>query len=235
MMKKIIVAALVFYSLALFAQESDEQKKQYRKEQANEAADRIVVGFSFDNWLYDRKEIDSLNTKWNSWGFNFYYMYDIPMGKSRFSFAPGIGFSASWVKNNSLLDESVDSIGTIFRPIQADYKRNSLVTSYLDIPLELRFRGKANAKNKSFKLAAGVVGGVQMRNQTKTKTEVNGETKIFKQVRYDDLMRFRFGPTFRIGYGAVNLSFYYSVLSLFKNDSGPDIHPFSVGITINAL
>lgn len=234
-MKKLIIVAFALSSFTAFAQESDEQKKDYRKEQANEAADRIVVGFSFDNWIYNRDEIDSLNTEWNSWGFQFYYMYDIPLGKSRFSVAPGLGFSASWVKNNSLLDESVDSLGTIFRPIQADYKRNSLVTSYFDIPLELRFRGKVNSKNKSFKLAAGVVGGVQMRNQTKTKTEVNGETKIFKQVRYEDMMKFRFGPTFRIGYGSVNLSFYYSVLSLFKNDAGPEVHPFSVGFTINGL
>ncbi|MDZ4847084.1 MAG: porin family protein [Chitinophagales bacterium] len=234
-MKKIFIAAFIVISCAVFAQQSDEQKKETAKQQANEAADRLVVGFTFDNWIYDRDKIDSLGTEWNSWGIQLYYMYDIPMGKSRFSFAPGLGFSASWVKNNSLLDESVDSIGTIFRPIQADYKRNSLVTSYFDIPLELRFRGKVNSKNKSFKMAAGVVGGVQMTHHTKTKTEISGETKIFKQYRYDDLMKFRFGPTFRIGYGSVNLSFYYSVLSLFKNDLGPDVHPFSVGFTINGL
>lgn len=234
-MKKVLLAALVLCTSILFAQQSDEQKKETRKQQANEAADRLVVGFSFDNWIYDRNEIDSLKTKWNSWGFQFYYMYDIPMGKSRFSFAPGIGFSASYVKHNSVLDESVDSIGTIFRPVRTDYKRNSLVTSYFDIPLELRFRGKANAKNKSFKMALGVVGGVQMRNTAKTKLEVNGETKILKTLRHDDLMRFRFGPTFRIGYGSVNLSFYYSALSLFKKDAGPEVHPFSAGFTINGL
>jgi hypothetical protein len=195
-----------------------------------------VVGFSFDNWLYDRGEIDSLKTKWNSWGFQLYYMYDIPLGKSRFSFAPGIGFSASYVKNNSLLDESVDSIGTIFRPIKTDYKRNSFVASYFDIPLELRFRGKTNAKNKSFKMALGVVGGVQLRNKTSTKAEnANGDVQIIKVFRHEDVMRFRFGPTFRIGYGSVNLSFYYSALSLFKKDAGPDIHPFSAGFTINGL
>jgi hypothetical protein len=159
-------------------------------------------------------------------------MYDIPLGKSRISLAPGLGFSASWVKNNSTLDDSVDSIGTFFRPISG-YKRNSLVASYFDVPLELRFRGKANENNKSFKLALGVIGGVQMRNYTKTKVEVGDETKIFKEIRYDDIMRFRFGPTFRIGYGSINLCFYYSVLSLF--DEGPDIHPFSAGFTINGL
>ena len=234
-MKKIFLAAFVVISCAVFAQQSEEQKKETAKQQANEAADRLVVNFTFDNWIYDRDKIDSLGTEWNSWGIQLYYMYDIPMGKSRFSFAPGLGFSASWVKNNSQLDESIDSVGTFFRPVSGDYKRNSLVTAYFDVPLELRYRAKPNSKNKSFKMAAGVVGGVQMTNHSKIKTEVSGEKKIVKEYRYDDLMKFRFGPTFRIGYGSTNLCFYYSVLSLFKNDLGPDIHPFSVGFTINGL
>ena len=234
-MKKSLLAILLFCSLAIFAQEEDKKKKDEHSE--NEAHDRIVIGYTFDNWIHN---VDSLKTKWNSWGFHFYYMYDIPLGKSRFSFAPGVGFSASWVKNNSGLDDSVDSLGTIFRPLKIDYKRNSLVTSYFDIPFELRYRSKPNSKNKSFKLGAGVVAGVQMSNHTKTKTSDTaivpaGDTKVLKVYRYDDLMKFRFGPTFRIGYGSANLFFYYSVLSLFKNDKGPTVNPFSVGLTVNGL
>lgn len=232
-MKKFLFAALCFCCISGFAQnaEKTDKKSSYK----NEAADRIVMGFTFDNWLYDRNEIDSLSTKWNSWGFHAYYMYDIPLGKSKFSFAPGLGFSASWVKNNSRLDESIDSAGTFFRPVVSDYKRNSLVTSYFDIPLELRYRGKPNAKNKNFKIALGVIGGVQMANHTKIKVEVGDEKKIYKQYRYGDLSKFRFGPTFRIGYGSTNIFFYYSVLDFFKKDSGPDLHPFSVGFSINGL
>lgn len=231
-MKKIFFAALLFCSLSVFAQGDDNSDKKTKYE--NEAADRLVMGFTFDNWIYDRNKIDNLNTKWNSWGINIYYMYDIPLGKSPLSFAPGMGFSASWVKNNSELIDTLAE-GTFFSPVKVDYKRNSLVTSYFDIPLELRYRAKPNSKNKSFKLAAGVVGGVQMTNHAKTKTDVSGETKIYKQYRFNDLTKFRFGPTFRIGYGSTNIFFYYSVLSLFKKDSGPDIHPFSVGFSVNGL
>jgi hypothetical protein len=231
-MKKIFLASLFICSLSVFAQ--DDEKSAKKAPYQNDAADRLVMGFTFDNWIYNRNEIDSLNTKWNSWGIHVYYMYDIPLGKSPLSFAPGMGFSASWVKNNSYLDDTV-ATGTIFRPVKIDYKRNSLVTSYFDVPIELRYRAKPNSKNKSFKLAAGVIGGVQMTNHAKTKTDVSGEKKIYKQYRFNDLTKFRFGPTFRIGYGSTNIFFYYSVISLFKKDSGPDIHPFSVGFSVNGL
>ncbi len=225
---------MIALSLPVLAQ--DESESAEKKEPAeNEASDRIVFGFSLDNWIYDKDEIDSLETKWNSWGFHFYYMYDVPMGKSRFSFAPGVGFSASWVKNNSSLNDNVDSIGTFFQPIPTDYKRNSLAASYFDIPVELRYRSKPNSKNKSFKLAVGCIGGVQLSNHTSTKATINGDTKITKDYRWDDIAKFRFGPTFRIGYGAINIFAYYSVLSHFKKDNGPDVHPFSAGFSINAL
>jgi len=236
-MKHAMLLLMTILSLVVFAQEEEGKREKEKKEKAeNEPADRIVFGFSFDNWWYDRGEIDSLETKWNSWGFHFYYMYDIPMGRSRFSFAPGLGFRASWVKHNSYLDNTADSLGTIFRPLDTlDYKRNSLATSFFDIPLELRFRSKPNSKNKSFKLAIGCIGGVQMSNHTSTKADFNGDTKVVRVHRWDDIARFHFGPIFRIGYGATNLFFYYSVTNLFKNDSGTDIHPFSAGISINAL
>ena len=226
---------MMFLSVNVFAQEEsgNKKKKEYYE---NEAHDRIVMGFSFDNWIYDKEEIDSLETKWNSWGFSFYYMYDKPIGKSRFSIAPGLGFRVSWIKNNSYLSDAVDSLGTIFRPLDTiDYKRNSLAASYFDIPIELRYRAKPNSKNKSFKLALGCIGGVQMNNHTSTKAEFDGDTRIVKEKRWDDLTRFHFGPTFRIGYGAANLFFYYSVTNYFKKDSGPEIHPFSAGFSINAL
>lgn len=234
-MRPLLLSALLFLSVNVFAQEETEKKKE-KEYYENEAHDRIVMSFSFDNWIFDKDEIDSLETKWNSWGFSFYYMYDKPLGKSKFSAAAGMGFRASWVKNNSYLDDSVDSLGTFFRPLDTlDYKRNSLSVLYFDIPLELRYRSKPNSKNKSFKMAAGCIGGIQMNNHTSTKAEFNGDMRIVKEKRWADLARFHFGPTFRIGYGATNFFFYYSVTSLFKKDSGPDIHPFSAGFTINAL
>ncbi|HXH17694.1 MAG TPA: hypothetical protein VNJ07_01320, partial [Chitinophagales bacterium] len=77
-MKKSLLLLFVF-PLSLFAQNEtgEKEKKEQKEKTENEASDRIVIGFSFDNWIHN---IDSLSTKWNSWGFHFYYMYDVPLG-----------------------------------------------------------------------------------------------------------------------------------------------------------
>lgn len=236
-MKNALLLLMTAMCLAVAAQDdsADKNKKKEEKQHAeNEPRDRIVMGFGFDNWIYDRDKLDSLKTKWNSWGFHLYYMYDVPLGRSRFSFAPGLGFRASWVKNNSYLDDSGDS--TLFRPLDTiEYKRNSLAISFFDIPLELRYRSKPGSKNKSFKLAIGCIGGIQIGNHTSTKADLNGDTKVVRVKRWDDLARFQFGPTFRIGFGSINLFVYYAVTNLFRKDKGPQVRPFSAGFSINAL
>ena len=205
--------------------------------QVNESSDKLVFDFSFDNWIHD---IDSVKTRWNSFGFNFYFMYDIPLGNSRMSFAPGLGFSTSFVKNDAWLNET-DS-GTVLRPhtnkSDQDFvkNKNSLVTVFFDVPLELRYRAKPNEKGKSFKLAIGAKQGVLVDSHVKRKYENTlGNTKKEKDKKFDDLTRFRFGPVLRIGYGSFNFFAFYSVTNLFKQDRGPGVNTISAGISISGL
>jgi len=234
MKKGLIFILIATIASSVFSQEGKEKKGYYE----NEAKDRLVLGFTFDNWIHS----DSvLKTKWNSFGFHLAFMYDLPLGKSPISFAPGIGISASWVKNNVWLDDTTNTSFTVLRPVEFDYKRNSLMTVHFDVPIELRYRSKPNANNKSFKLAIGAVFGVLMGNHTRTKTNdvtvvgSRGDTKLYKEYKFSDIQRFKFGPTFRIGYGAINLYTFFNITKLFKSNEGPDVYPFSVGLTINGL
>ncbi len=240
-MRNVLLAVFIASSVSLFAQnDNSKEQKEKKRRYENEARDRIVLGFSFDNWFHSMH--DSVKTKWNSWGCHVYYMYDIPIRKSPISFAPGIGFSASWVKNNAYLDDATDTLGrTLFRPHpdSISYSRNSFVTAFFEVPLELRYRSKPDVRNKSFKLGLGIVGGVQIQNHTKIKTDdpyyvPSGDKKVIKTTNFDAVERWKFAGTFRIGYGAVNLFFSYTITSLFK-DEGPEIHPFSAGFSINGL
>ena len=226
-----------------FAQENNDDKKNEEKVQSG-SRDRIIVELNFLNWAQLRKGDDGYvdpGIKWFSRGFNFYFMYDVILGKSRFSVAPGIGFGIE----NAHLERSLyqDSSTTYFVdfelnpevPESNDYKKYKLNTVYLDIPLELRYRGKPNARNKSFKMAVGFKAGINIDNHTKLKYEERDKPRVQKNKNYDDIMLFRYGPTFRIGYGAFNIVAYYSAGELFTS-GGPDgIHPFSVGISINGL
>ena len=195
--------------------------------------DHLVIDLiSYDHWI---QNVDGLETKWFSRGFGAYVMYDIQFGKSNFSFAPGIGFNTSNVFTNMTFDDSVDSLGTVFVPI-SDYKQHKIQLSYIDIPLEFRLRTKPNQKSQSFKLGIGLKGGIKINALTKLVYKTaNDERKIVKNKNFKDLSTFRFGPTFRIGYGNFNFFAYYGVMGLFKNNEGPKVNPLSIGFSLTGF
>jgi len=237
-MKTLFALFFTLATLALFAQDTTnlssmmKETSQKLKEKNTSSRDRIVVDIFFDNWLHNE---DSLQTKWYSRGFNAYFMYDILLGKKAlFSVAPGLGVGTNNVFHNSAL--SVDTNGTELVKRTDDYKRNKIGLAYVDIPVELRFRSKPNAKNKSFKVALGFKAGILIDSKTKVRKEdAFGEMKVYKEKRLDNLNLFRYGATFRVGYGPFNLFAFYSLSKLFEKDRGPEITPFSVGFSINGL
>lgn len=227
-------------ALGAYAQDTTSTPDKVKEKVAQTGSrDRIVVEVGFDHWHQaDGKHTD---VKWFSRSYGFYFMYDLLLGKSRFSFAPGVGFGISNVFTSSGLVE--DSVGTRFAPhleasgvAEDDVKKHKLVTNFVDIPLELRFRAKPNSKNKSFKMAIGFKGGVLFDSHTKLKFETDREKpRVVKVKNFVDLNRFRYGPTFRIGYGAFNVFGFYNLGQLFKEEGPQGIHPFTVGISINGL
>jgi hypothetical protein len=243
-MKKFFLAvAVLFVSILVKAQETEESKTATGIAQetvANVKAkypgsrDRIVVDLCFDQWIHNA---NGVKVKWHSRGFNAYFMYDVLLGKKKklFSVAPGVGISTSNIFNNAQLAEDT-AAGTDLVVRTDDYKRNKLGLTYVDIPVELRFRSTPNAKNKSWKFALGFKAGVLIDSKTKVKQEdANGNMKTFKEKRYVDLNRFRYGATVRFGYGPFNVFGFYSLAKLFDKGRGPDVTPFSVGISINGL
>jgi len=231
---------LLLLSIFVFAQEEKPETNESKLKETTDAIktktsggsrDRVVLEMMFDNWLHKQ---DGLKVRWYSRGFNAYFMYDIELGKSKFSFAPGVGVSTSSIFTNSALVK--DSTGLSLVERTDEYKKNKIGLTYVDIPLELRFRASPNAKNKSFKFALGFKAGVLADGKTKLKQEdAFGDMKIYKEKRYPDFQRFRYGATFRIGYGPFNVVAYYQLSNVFKNNMGPDVTPISIGISINGL
>ncbi|HEY0262469.1 MAG TPA: porin family protein [Chitinophagales bacterium] len=241
-MKRILSAALLLViSLAAFAQKKDTTfisgpfikdptSKQYSKRFMKQSKDRLVLDLNATNWIQNDP---SLKTKAYSRGFNFYFMWDFQIKHSFFSIAPGLGVSQTNVYTRSTL---VDTGGMAkFTPIAdpSNIKTNKLTVTYLEIPLEFRFRTKPDKLENQWKFVVGFKAGVRVDGYTKTTTKDPKQTTILKP--YPDLNLFRCGPTLRIGYSAFNITAYYGVLGLFKKDKGPQINEFSVGISFNGL
>lgn len=179
-------------------------------------------------------------------GINVYFMYDVAFGKKKivknFSIAPGIGVgSENYYFKNYKLTWHYDSL-TRFKPLgdSISSKNSKLNMTYIDIPIELRYRSEPNKKTgMSWKIAVGFKFGFLVGSKWKYKGEdpnkgTNGESVTIKDIGVANMSKFRYGPTIRGGYGPVSLFAYYSIGSAFTT-KGPKMNPIVFGISINGL
>lgn len=127
-----------------------------------------------------------------------------------------------------------------------------MVINYLEVPVLLEFQTNRYRKTNSFHITAGMVFGLRIISHTKRYVnDLNkefllvdlgtGETVLTgrssgdnKPKKWDDfhLNPFKADATVRIGWGWVNLFGTYSITTLFREDKGPELYPFSVGLTL---
>ncbi len=259
-MRNILLLGLLLFAASAFASEpmadstKVKKKKQLTQEQINKrnavekkfqkfSKDRFAIDLLGTNWIYNKNDagFNGMQTKWWSRGINIYFYYDFRIKKSRFSIAPGIGYSASNIYSRHGMVE--DSLGTHFDKLtninpavnEASYKVNKLTLQYLDIPVEFRIKTNPDKLDQVWKFAVGFKAGIRVDAHTKIKTKIGSEVKVNVERRFPDFNLFRFGPTLRIGYSSFNITAYYGVLGVFKKDRGPKANEFTVGISFNGL
>lgn len=246
-----ITALLLSFCIVAFSansQNADSVTRDFRnmgrKNAKKPKADRLVFNLTLDNLTYKRN--DSFSVKWLSPGIGFYGLWDKQIGKSNFSLGYGLGFTFSSCNTNRILHSDTSGID-FYRPIQFDsllgvgdrFRGGTFSTSYLEMPLELRFRKEINGKD-FFKVAIGMRVGLKLSSSYDFDAyyPAIGEEKNYRVSSFSQVSTFRYGPTFRIGYGAVNLFGFYGISKLFKGTtekSNSDFHQFSIGISINGL
>jgi len=167
-------------------------------------------------------------------GFNIYGLYSYQIPKSNFSLAIGLGLGMHNLHSNGLLRDT--SNVSYFEPFpdkingaDADYKTNKLQLTYLDIPAEIRFKSKSGIR-----VALGIKAGYLISAHTKFRGDnpEGGRVIKIKESRLPNLEKWRFGPTFQVGYKWVNFTGFYSLSKIFTEGAGPYIYPISVGISL---
>ena len=190
--------------------------------------DRLIVDINFDTW---DKTPPGVNIKqFRSRGVNIMFMDEKPFGKGHVAFAWGFGFSSQNFHSNAFYQESgtTDSSYFLLIPDTIDYDLNKLSLNYIDIPLELRFRTKANAKGNRLKLSAGFKIGVLINAHTKFD---DGSTKR-KEYHLRNIPDWHYGIHARLSFGHIGVSYFYSLTKLFNDGEGMEITPYSIGLSI---
>lgn len=250
-MKKILVflACIFCVGSLVLAQNIDGKKPKGNPfpnfDFKNRANDHFLMQVGYEAWS---NVPEGVRFKGVSRHFNAYVFYDMPFKTNpQWSAAIGAGVGTSHIffdKTEVDLPGKVSPNGVSFvdKTDEENYKKYKMATTYLELPVELRWLANPMNSNKSFKVALGVKVGTNVSAMTKGKNlqtsagqSIYGTKYIVKEKDRKFVNGTRFAGTLRVGYGNLGLHAQYSILPLFKSTAGPEIRPWGVGITVSGL
>lgn len=157
-----------------------------------------------------------------------FYQLNIGLYKSYMGLVSGMGLSF----NSYRFEEPYTFVRETQRiePVLLDTEnlsKTKLAVSYLQVPLLLEFQVPVNQNEGRLYIQAGVVGGIKIGSHTKVKY---GDDKEKDRSGFH-LNAFKYAATARIGYKDIGLFGSYSLTPLFESGKGPELTPFTIGIS----
>lgn len=161
------------------------------------------------------------------WGLHVYDMRVSLDSAKRINFMHGLHFD--WLQynfeNKRVLQP--DQLSATFAD-SAGVTNTRLMTSFVSIPVMFNYTHRNQKGNGVFRVSAGVYGGLLLSANVKIKTDEGRE-----RVRDNyNLNRWRAGFRGEIGWGPINFYTTYAFTTLFRNNEGPELVPFTVGIKL---
>ncbi|MFW5821581.1 MAG: outer membrane beta-barrel protein [Bacteroidota bacterium] len=221
-------------------EDENEDKKKEKKSKFKPHWAGVEVGINnyvnndFTMELAPANSYMDLNTG-RSWNFNLNFMeYGIGLGTDKVGLVTGlgIGWSNYHFDNGNAIIENEDGniVEYNISNESASVQRSKLQTTYLTAPLLMEFQIPVG-KKRLF-LSGGVLGGVKLGSKTKMVYTVNGDKQKDKVKDDFNMSVLRYGFTARVGYRNLKLFANYYPTSLFEKGKGPELYPFSVGLTL---
>jgi hypothetical protein len=134
--------------------------------------------------------------------------------------------------NKSLSGNTGDYQGPfITRDSLHSFRKNKLVTNYLQVPLLLRFETSPHHASRNVYISAGGYAGYLVRSHTKQ--IVQGTTTKTKQFNDFNLNQFQYGLQFELGYQDISIVLKRDLTPLTKY--GTVQYPYSFGLRLTGL
>jgi hypothetical protein len=242
-MKKIFALLISFFAATmLFAQDTTSPQK-IKVSITDKASDHLLVQFGGDGWA---GKPDSIRTKGFSRHFNIYFMLGKPFENNpKLSVAYGAGIGSSNIFFDKMnVDLKSNAAALPFRKADSldHFDKYKLTTIYLEAPVELRYSSNPGSMDGGFKFALGAKVGTMLKAftkgkdlQSKSEASIYGNKYIVKEADKKFFNGTKIAVTARVGYGIFSLHGAYQVTTLLKEGAGPELRPWSIGLTISGL
>ncbi|MGV3598571.1 MAG: outer membrane beta-barrel protein [Bacteroidota bacterium] len=164
------------------------------------------------------------------------YQQKINLYRHYVNFVYGINYDNNDYRFSNDIDFRVDSFGTGIQYSGRNtegFKRNKLTTRFLSIPVALRFNFKPGS-TRTGHITVGAHAGYRLTSFFKTVREDDGKRK---NKLYDDFLlnNLRYGAFVKVGYGNITLFGNYVFTPLFREGAGPELNPFSFGLSFGGF
>ena len=111
-------------------------------------------------------------------------------------------------------------------------QKSKLSVVYLTVPLLAEFQIPLNHYKNRLYFSAGLYGSYRVSSHTKIKYRVERKKEKLKTPDFFSLQDYKYGIMVRTGYRWVNLFATYDMVPLFRPEKGPELYPFTFGITL---
>jgi len=174
-----------------------------------------------------------------SGGLQIGYLRDMPINKQRnVAIAVGAGVSIDQYGKNLLITKNPSGESTFSVIDNSDeVNYNRLYTFVVEAPIEFRWRNSTPETYKFWRVYSGIRVGYAFHHKTSYKKQgVKIKTKDIPEFE-----KLRLGATLGVGYSTFNFYVYYSINSLFENntltdmDEKVDFRPIKLGLILYIL
>ena len=207
---------------------------------ANKTDKRVTLGVDLFN-DFQLAPSDNWDPRVVNQGVSFALTYNFPLGESsKHTVSIGAGMTShNYFSYTRILNPYTSDNFQYknYRDVEG-FKRYKVNPTYVDIPLELRFRIK-----NAVKIGVGVKVGVRVAVKTKyvgpddsegnILTDGSGTTVHEKQCYISNVERMAYSATLRAGWKWVSVFAAYQINPIFSTGhEAPSFHPLSVGISL---
>ncbi len=199
--------------------------------------DRFILTLFTDLWQEVPQDIDLRAIQR---GVGLTMMQDMPLGRSNFSIAAGLGFSGHNLYSDHVYAYDPVMDGYRFQPIIEDYDKNKISLNYLGVPVQFRYRSRNTPR--TFRLYAGIQADYLVNAHTKFHGRAGpvlpiqqpwptGRDIEIKEHSLDNLLSYRIGLNALVGYGSLNFHFGYTLTRIFEDNPAENMFPVSLGFS----
>ncbi len=161
-----------------------------------------------------------------------FLQYDISLQqrKKNLGLVTGLGWTVYNYRHDNQYMIQKNSQGITYgEPATDAIDKSKIVASYLNIPLLFEAQIPSDQNRCTAFISAGVYGGFKIGSHTKVVYTDGDKNKSRDDININP---FQYGAMVQVGYKIIKLYATYNFSTLYEKDKGPELYPYSVGITL---